>query len=46
MNLIVWFVAGLVIGAVAGMLIFRNNAKKIEGQIADLQSIVEKLKKK
>lgn len=46
MTSLFWFACGVVLGGVGAVLIYRNNMKRIEGQIAELQSIVDKLKKK
>jgi len=46
MELIIAFVVGAVCGAVGGVLIYRNNLKKLEGVVAELEKKFDDLKAK
>ena len=46
MELVIAFIAGLVIGAILGAAIYRNNALKAERELARIKAEIEAVKKK
>lgn len=46
MNLIIIFLVGLIVGAVLGSLVYRNNAKKFEAEAKKLKEELDKIKLK
>ena len=46
MELVIAFIAGLVVGAVIGALVYRNNALKAERELARIKAEIIAAKKK
>jgi uncharacterized membrane-anchored protein YhcB (DUF1043 family) len=44
-NVLIAFVVGVIVGVVAFYFVYRNNKKKIDAKLAEMEEVVKNLKK-